>query len=631
MYNFVITLSRGYMILPAVILFFIAAYSTGWLVSDKILKIRWRHQIPAFLVNLVLGMDFLALLALAGGTMKILSPPVIWTLLAILSVPAIIRAKSLIGYIAAYINRNRFFTVIMCLTGIYTAGSALGFPYCWDELTYHVSLPLRWIQTGGVPVFMDNPYSAFPSLPHLLFRLTIEIGGIKTPRVLCLTGYMIFFFSVYWIVRNYGSRFKVIFCFTVFILSPIFVTMMREAYVEPFMLINLAAAVLVLRGTDVIRLERNANVFLLCGILAAGAAAVKLTGLGVAAVVFILVMTYPVTDLKKRLLYVLVPCAAGAAIFVFPFYLRPFCYTGNPFYPFLSGVFTSDPGVLAVSKFHYAMGYSHFGVMDVGGFFISPALLCWFGKLFDGIIMGWQFLAFCALSGWFMLKTWKDDRTLRNCGLVMAILLFYLFWFFTSQQSRFILPLYFLVMLAGTREFCRLVHKWSLVSCVLLLVFCASVNLDWNDFRHYYISWRWVFGDPRGTEKYLEIGTRDKGFVRAMAAIAEKTPQQSKIMLIFERRGLYMARQYVIATPYYQERYFTPLPKSGDEVMDVLKKDKIDYILVGASGVNPDHLEEYNDIYMQFGALLARLKATNKLEDVWFDDCYGLYKVIRPD
>ena len=116
-----------------------------------------------------------------------------------------------------------------------------------------------------------------------------------------------------------------------------------------------------------------------------------------------------------------------------------------------------------------------------------------------------------------------------------------------------------------------------------------------------------------------------------MAAIAEKTPQQAKIMLIFERRGLYMARPYVIATPYYQERYFTPLPKSGDEVMDVLKREKIDYILVGASGVNPDHLEEYNDIYMQFGALLARLKASNKLEDVWFDDCYGLYKVIRPD
>jgi hypothetical protein len=139
------------MILPAVILFFIAAYSAGWLVSDKILKIQWRHQVPAFLVNLVLGMNFLALLVLAGGTMNVLSPAVIWTLLVILSVPGIIRSKLIIGYITAYINRNRLFTVIMCLMGIYATGSALCFPYCWDELTYHVSLPLRWIQAGGVP------------------------------------------------------------------------------------------------------------------------------------------------------------------------------------------------------------------------------------------------------------------------------------------------------------------------------------------------------------------------------------------------------------------------------------------------------------------------------------------------
>lgn len=618
------------MILPATILFCLAAYSAGWTVSDRILKIRWRHPVPEFLVNLALGMDVLALLTLAAGTLKVLSPAVIWTGLIVLSIPCIIiHAKKVIGLMSAYARRNRLFTLIMCLLIIYTAGSALCFPYCWDELTYHISLPLRWIQVGGVPVFMDNPYSAFPSLPQLLFRLTIEIGGIKTPRFLCLAAYMIFFFSVYWIIRSYGSRVKVMLCFVVFILSPIFVTMMREAYVEPFILMNLAAAVLVLKGSAVIRIERNANVFLLCGILAAGAAAVKLTGLGIAAIIFILSVTYPVTDLKSRIKYVLIPWCLGAAIFVLPFYLRPFCYTGNPFYPFLAGVFSTAPETLAVSKFHYAMGYSHFGVMDAGGFFISPALLCWFGKLFDGIVLGWQFLIFCALAGWYMIKSWRNGRALRNCGFIIAVLFFYVFWFFTSQQSRFVLPLYFLVMLAGTYEFCRLSHKWTLAAFVMLLVSCAAVSLDWNDIRHYYISWRWVFGDSRGTQKYLEIGTRDKGYVRAMAAIAEKTPQDSKVMLVFERRGLYMARPYVIATPFYQEKYFTPLPKDSKEIMNIWEKEKIDYVLVGASGVNPDHLEEYNDIYMQLGELLARLKAANKLEDVWFDDCYGLYKVKR--
>lgn len=623
------TLSCGYMILPATILFCLAAYSAGWIISDKILKIHWRHQVAEFLVTMVLGMDVLALLTLALGTLNVLSPGIIWTGLIILSVPGVIHSKKIFGFMTAYIKRNRLFTLIMCLLITYIAGSAFCFPYCWDELTYHISLPLRWIQVGGVPIFMDNPYSAFPSLPQLLFRLTIEIGGIKTPRLLCLAAYAIFFFSVYWVIRGYGSRFKIILCFAVFILSPVFITMMREAYVEPFILMNLAATVLILRGTAVTRIGRTANVFMLCGIMAAGAASVKLTGLGIAVVIFILSMTYPVTDWKSRIKYVLIPWCLGAVIFVSPFYIRPFYYTGNPFYPFLAGLFSTAPQVLAVSKFHYAMGYSHFGVMDSGGFFMSPVLLCWFGKLFDGIVLGWQFLIFCVLAGCYMIKSRRQGRGARSYGFIIAILFFYVFWFFTSQQSRFVLPLYFLVMIAGTYEFCRLAHKWTLVAFVLLFAFCATISFDWNDIRHYYISWRWVFGDSRGTQKYLEIGTRDKGYVRAMAAIAEKTPQASKIMLVFERRGLYLARPYVIATPFYQEKYFTPLPKTADEIMAIWEREKIDYILVGASIMNPDHLEEYNDIYMALGELLARLKAAHKLEDIWFDDCYGLYKVKR--
>ena len=76
--------------------------------------------------------------------------------------------------------------------------------------------------------------------------------------------------------------------------------------------------------------------------------------------------------------------------------------------------------------------------------------------------------------------------------------------------------------------------------------------------------------------------------------LSRETPEESRVLLLFERRGLFVPRDYRIGTPYFQEKFFTPVPESADAVLETLQREGIDYILVGATEQNPEHLEVYD-------------------------------------
>jgi hypothetical protein len=167
----------------AFVLFWLAAFGLGKIFCVYC-KLKWRYTPMMALVYIIIGLDLLALISLLAGALHLLFPWTIWTILGLAAVPALFSISKIIGTTKKIIKCNRIFTFSLSLLFLFTLGSSLCYPYCWDELTYHIALPARWIMTGGVDVFLDNPYSAFPSLPQLVFRLAMECGGIKLPRML---------------------------------------------------------------------------------------------------------------------------------------------------------------------------------------------------------------------------------------------------------------------------------------------------------------------------------------------------------------------------------------------------------------------------------------------------------------
>ena len=97
------------------------------------------------------------------------------------------------------------------------------------------------------------------------------------------------------------------------------------------------------------------------------------------------------------------------------------------------------------------MANSHFGLRSVFGFFTVFILVAFDGRSFDGMILGWTFIAFIILGILWLrnLRTEGKEYSRIKIYLPAAIIFYYIFWFMTSQQTRFLQPLLFLVLLVA--------------------------------------------------------------------------------------------------------------------------------------------------------------------------------------
>ena len=627
-----------YISLFVLFLFVWASYVAGYLFNHYLLKIHFRRAASEIIINIALGLNLLALITLVLGSLRLLNPVIIWILLSVFALAGCLNIVPLIKAKVNFFRRNITFSIILIGVAIFTLGSALCVPYIWDELTYHVALPFRWINADSLTVFRDNAFSGFPALPQLLFRLGCQNSGILFPRLLVWITYLFLFTAIYIYLKIYAKRFVALFMTFMFIASPLVINMMRSTYAEVFIMFNMLAALLLIREAG-----KSWRSILLCGILGGGIVATKLTGIGVAAIVFIFLwFKYQKSfALKRKDLFIYF--ALGGVCMALPFYLRPWILTGNPFYPFLASWFGGCEAEVLVAKCHYLMANSHFGLRTVPGLFTLFLLIAFDGKSFDGIILGWPFIAFIVLGILWLRNLWnKGKLSLRiKIHLPAAIVFYYIFWFMTSQQTRFLQPLLFLVLLAALHGIRMLELKWQENIIIILVLLWAGCFLyppvkghsigssNWMAVRHFCMAWRGLRYFPEHTVDFLKAAIRDPGYIESMTAIADKTSPYSRIMLIYERRGLYCPRPYVIGTPYWQEKYNTPLAPGPDSFYDSLVKNKIQYILLGGSRRNPDELGgEYLKSKEEMISQIKYLVRSKKLRIIWGRGNYFLCLVL---
>ena len=128
---------------------------------------------------------------------------------------------------------------------------------------------------------------------------------------------------------------------------------------------------------------------------------------------------------------------------------------------------------------------------------------------------------------------------------------------------------------------------------------------------------------------FLKYATNDPGFIETMSALENKTAPGSKVMLLYERRGLYCPRPYVIGTPYWQAEFNTPPAKTSREFYNSLNKNKIEYLVIGGSRKNPDELGgKYLLEKEKLMAKVSSLVKQGKLQIIWGRGNFFLCKVL---
>ena len=604
--------------LYAISIYLVTAYIIGSLFALK------NFRRPGLtIIKLIIGMDIITVYGYLLGYSGMLSAKILIIMLSLISLTGVIflffKHKSEIKKISL----KKYYPLLLALSLFpMMLGRALCLPAGWDELTYQLAVPARWIQTGYIAVFQDNPYSAFPSAASVNFYILMMTGGILVPRLFILSLWGISVISLYVLIKPGFSK-----CYSSIIafgFASSFAVIMAavSAYTEIFILVQVAGILLMLRSLSCSKPPYY--ILGLAGFLAGMAASVKLTGLivGIAFFIYILILKLKNNE-KLKVSAILVYLSTFVSTTII-FYARPYFLTGNPLYPYFCWVFGSESAAMEMSRYHHLIGSIKYGIHGLSAFFTVPFLLAISPLTFDGGF-GWQFIIILFLSIFSAIIAVKSGN-IKLIAYVAIALGFYSFWFFTSQQSRFLIPAIFILFILSKYALCKipnLAAKYLVLSVLVLSI----ISIPGNIMKDCFLSWQSVFGSIK-TADYLYSAT-GSGYLKAIHIANTKLPQDAKLMLIFENRGLYINKNYVIGTPFFQSQFFTPPEQITEpsQIISVFKENRISHVLIGLSENDPDRIQEYLDRTASFANMLGLLIENKNLKKIWEDEGFGIYEI----
>jgi hypothetical protein len=168
----------------------------------------------------------------------------------------------------------------------------------------------------------------------------------------------------------------------------------------------------------------------LAAVFAGLAAGSKYTGCAMAALIGVVASASTLPD-RRRALGRFLAIGGVAAAVASPWYIRNAWLTGNPLYP-LGNHFLGLP-VELLSNWTYGYGRDFLHLLS------SPFDLIWRGEIFD---LGWAFgPAYLALVPIGLLLDRPNPTDRIRPIAAGALLLFWLFWFYSSPQTRLLLPI----------------------------------------------------------------------------------------------------------------------------------------------------------------------------------------------
>ena len=189
----------------------------------------------------------------------------------------------------------------------------------------------------------------------------------------------------------------------------------------------------------------------------------------------------------------------------------------------------------------------------------------------------------------------------------------YLFWGLTSQQSRFLFPCCFLLVFLCAVCLHSFEKRLQLIFLVLLGCGILLTSDLYPHIRHCFISWKILPHARKAPLRFISFAQQDNDYARLLEALG-RTPRSSKVLLLFEKRGLYIPRRHEIGDPGFQEKYFKVLPSSVDEFLREIKD--FDYLLLGSGEKNVDLQESEISLRQKIHALCAAALAQGRLEVV---------------
>jgi hypothetical protein len=322
----------------------------------------------------------------------------------------------------------------------------------YDALSYHLQLPKEWMQLGRLATLEHNVYSAFPSFVEAAFLHVFLLSGGPAPGAIACQ--MLVAFLTLAAAATVGTLaagacppatrplgFAV--GAVAYLGTPWTVVVGSLAYNDGVVALLLAGGFLLVRP---LRGDASWRTPAALGLVAGAACGAKLSAVGFVAVPAALVA---VACAPRRKVVAIATFALAAAIPLVPWLARNALATGNPVFPFATGLFGTGWWTLEQAEtFRAAHGPAGGPVEGLGRLVGQWLAYGWGDAPLDATGRPepwkplWSALPALGLVGVATLAFAGRRRLRANGGLLAATLVVQAaFWLFlTHRQSRFLLP-----------------------------------------------------------------------------------------------------------------------------------------------------------------------------------------------
>lgn len=456
-------------------------------------------------------------------------------------------------------------------------------PLAFDALVYHLTLPLRYLQTGQIIYISDIMFWGMPQLAEMHYLFMLALGGESAPAVL---GWMLGFLTLLALGQYVGQKFDrpaAWFGIAALLSGFTFSRLLGLAYIEWFLLLYALTWWQVLERALLPGSEQRWIVLL--AVVAGFALSLKYTA-GVLVLLSLLALLLRGRGWKRNLADLLLFGLLVTAVSL-PWWIKNLAWTGNPFYPLLFPAGAMD-----------ATRYDFYHNIPSSMTLLQALGLPWYasiwgveGKLGPSASIGPLLLAFWPLA-YFDWRAWTQEQRRLILLATLLLLVGFVLWGAASFQNG---------LLAQTRLFVVIFPLWAILSAAgfksAMRIRLASVRL--GQIALAIVLMFLVFNvfetlsevlPKRAIEANFGLFNRDAYLERNLGDLynASKTIQQlppdSKVLMLWETRSFYCAPvcdpDEIIDRWYHEAR----LHSSAEEIQATWREQGYTHMLIWEQG-----------------------------------------------
>jgi len=548
------------------IIYFISQYVLGREISKRFV-IRPDEPFLRSLAYAGIGTGVFSLIFFLMGMSGALYRPVI---ILIASAPAVVYLFSreiwkFVFRTLSNISRHRFtageisFLVILTVYQIAGMIGSMSPPSDADALTYHLAVPKLYIEANRIFPLPHIQQSFWPFATEMHYTAAIGAFGYTAPGIINFIYIGLAAAAVGALSRSIVPGSSIHIPMLIFISIPLIHSHYFLSNVEPALAFYLLISI-----SFVIQFNRNHKTrdLVVAAVFSGFAAATKYTG---AAYLPILILTIiPASIRRRRMLYDVLIYSSAAVIPIIPWLVRNYFWTGNPVWPFFYSVFGGKYwDELHNLEYMFYLKY----------FFGETGFIATFKSFFSLATESWnRNIGILLISVIPILITSRKTYTIALIPAFTASSMA-LVWGMTSPQPRLLFPAIAILCAA-----CSISLERSGRLGRVLVIFAAVFHLILfvaATARHI----------PYAVGEKMSENTPIDSMNEVYDYVQLHTPRNSKLLLLWDSRGLYSTRPYISGDSISQAYINYTEYSNTSQLMKRLYEERLTHVVVCARSI----------------------------------------------